>query len=110
MSAFLENLPVNELCDMCFNRFYRLDIHSLMVGIFDPACELLPLVYGCPSTFSLTSPPSQCKHTVYEDNVWMWGGGVELCCRPYSAGGNTLFLTRFRTYKIATTTSNKNDQ
>ncbi len=25
-----------------FNRFYRLEIHSLMFGIFDPACELLP--------------------------------------------------------------------
>jgi hypothetical protein len=25
-----------------FNRFYRLEIHSLIVGIFDPACELLP--------------------------------------------------------------------
>jgi hypothetical protein len=34
-----------------------------MIGIFDPACELLPpmdegtkLVYCCPSTFSVTSP------------------------------------------------------
>ncbi len=25
-----------------FNRFYRLEIHLIMVGIFDPACELLP--------------------------------------------------------------------
>ncbi len=24
-----------------FNRFYRQEIHSVMVGIFDPACELL---------------------------------------------------------------------
>jgi hypothetical protein len=48
-----------------FNRLYRLEIHSLMVGFFDPACELLLalmdegtiLVYCCPSTFSLTSPP-----------------------------------------------------
>ncbi len=25
-----------------FNRFDRLEIHSLTVGMFDPACELLP--------------------------------------------------------------------
>jgi hypothetical protein len=32
-------------------------------------------------------PPSQTKWTVYTDSVWLWrGGGVELCCRPYSAG------------------------
>jgi hypothetical protein len=37
-----------------------------MVGIFDPAYELLP-----PWT------KEQCS-------VWLWG--VELCCRPYSAG------------------------
>ncbi len=29
-----------------------------------------------------------------------WGWYVELCWRPNSAGVNTLFLTRFRTYKI----------
>ena len=70
-----------------------------MVGIFDPACQLIKiiiiiiiitvapmdegtiLVYCC--------PPSQTKYTVYTDSVWLWGGGVggvELCCRPYSAG------------------------
>jgi hypothetical protein len=32
---------VNRLCAIVFNRFYRLEIHSLMIGIFDPACELL---------------------------------------------------------------------
>jgi hypothetical protein len=37
-------------------------------------------------------PPSQSKCTVYTDtnSVCLWGrgvgGGVELCCRPYSAG------------------------
>ncbi len=32
-----------------------------------------------------------------------WGGDVELCWIPYSAGEytHTLYLTRFRTYKIA---------
>ncbi len=42
ISAFLSNWPVDGLCDIVFNRFYRLEIQSLMDGIFDPACELLP--------------------------------------------------------------------
>ncbi len=48
------------------------------------------LVYCCPSIFSLNLPPPshpfQIKCTVYTDKVWLWGGGVELCCGPYSAG------------------------
>jgi hypothetical protein len=35
--------------------------------------------------------------------VAVWGGGwggVELCCRPYSAGFNTLFQARFRPTKL----------
>ncbi len=61
------------------------------------------IVYSCPSTFPLTSsspPPSQTKCTVYTDSVWLgWGGGVELYCRPYSAGVLHFVLTRFSTYK-----------
>ncbi len=34
--------PVDGLCGIVFNRLYRLEIHSLMGDIFDPACELLP--------------------------------------------------------------------
>jgi hypothetical protein len=88
-----------------------------MVGIFDPACELLPpwtkelylsTVSSLPSIWHPPpSPQSQTKCTVYTDCVWLWGGGgwrggVELWWRPYSAGFfYTLFLTIFRTYKIA---------
>jgi hypothetical protein len=28
--------------------------------------------------------------------VWLWGGGVELCCRPILQEFNTLFLTRVK--------------
>ncbi len=94
--------PVNRLCSILFNRFYRLEIHTLMVGIFDPACELLPpwtkeqylcTVAPLPSLWPPPpSPASQTKCTVYTDSVWLWGGG---------GGVYTLFLTRFRTYKIA---------
>jgi hypothetical protein len=54
-----------------------------MVGIFDPACKLLP---------SWTKELYLCG----------WGGGgggIELYSRPYSAGV-LLSVSRFRTYKI----------
>jgi hypothetical protein len=66
------------------------------------------LVYCCPSTFSLTSPPSQTKCTVYTDSVWLWGGGVLSCVVDHILQEFfTLFLTRFRTYKIASPPQNK---
>jgi hypothetical protein len=87
-----------------------------MVGIFDPACELLPPwtkeLYLCTvapltSLLVLPLPPPLPKLNVqYMQRVCgcgggVGGGGVELSCRPYSAEVYTLFLTRFRTYKIA---------
>ncbi len=81
-----------------FNRFYRLEIHSLMVGIFDLLLDL---------------PPSpQSKRTVYTDSVGLWeggwGGGVLSCVvDPILQEFNTLFLTRFRTYKIDCTPNKK---
>ncbi len=91
--GFLQNWPVNRLCGIVFNRFYRLEIPSLMVGIFDPACELLPPwtkeLYLCtvaPLSSLWPPPPPPTKCTVYTDSVCLRGGGVELCCGPYSAG------------------------
>jgi hypothetical protein len=59
-----------------------------MVGIFDPACELLSPwtkeLYLCtvaPLLYLLSvQSPSQTKCTAYTDSVWLWGGegGVEL--------------------------------
>ncbi len=52
-------------------------------------------------------PPSQTKCTVHTDSVWLWGGGGEgwgvLNCAVDHILQDfyTLFLTRFRTYKIA---------
>ncbi len=79
-----------------FNRFYRLEIQSLIGWYFRPSLwtvapmdEGTILVYCCPSVFSLTSsPPSQTKCTVYTDSVCLRGeGGVWIVlCRPYSAG------------------------
>jgi hypothetical protein len=105
---------LNRLCGILFNRFYRLEIHSLMVCIFDPACELLHPwtkdLYGtcvllplyC--TFSLTSSPLP-PFPMYSLNrqcVTVGGGGVLKCTVDHILQEfYTLFLTRFRTYKIA---------
>ncbi len=49
------------------------------------------------------SPPSQTKCTVYTDSVCLWGGVGVLNCTVDHIQHEfyTLFLTRFRTYKIA---------
>jgi hypothetical protein len=87
---------LTDIAALCLTDFIEWRyIHSL-VGIFDPACELLPpwkrgtiLVYFCPSIFSPTSsppsPPSPTKCTVYTDSVCLGGGGWIVLCRPYSA-------------------------
>ncbi len=33
---------LTDFAALCLTDFYRLEIRSIMVGIFDPACELLP--------------------------------------------------------------------
>ncbi len=108
------NFTVNRLCGILFNRFYRLEISWLvfliqLVNYCCPngrgkyICVLLPLY----STFSLTSSPvpppsSQRKCTVYTDSVWQgWGGGGLNCTVDHILQEfYSLFLTRFRTYKI----------
>ncbi len=83
--GFSLNWPVNVLCVIVFNRFYRLEIHSLMVGIFRPSLwtvapmnEGTILVYNCPSTFSLTSPPLHKLNVQYIPTMCgcKGGGGV----------------------------------
>jgi hypothetical protein len=51
--------------------------------------------------------PSQSICTVYTDNLWLWGWGwgggvVSFVVDHILQELNTLFLTRVRTYKIAT--------
>jgi hypothetical protein len=67
----LNTSSVNRLCGIVFNRFYRLEIHSLVVGIFGPACELLPPwtkeLYLCTVAplYSLWPPPSPLPKVMY---------------------------------------------
>ncbi len=99
-----------------FNRYYRLEVHSLTVGIFDPACELLPPLtkelYLCtvaplPSLWPPPAPPLP-KLTVQDISgiyrqcvVWKEGRwGVLNCAVDHILQEfYTLFLTR--TCKIA---------
>jgi hypothetical protein len=76
-----------------FNRFYRLDIHSLMVGIFDPVCEMLP----------------PWKKELYLCTVCGCGGGVLNCVVDHILQFYTLFLNRSN-LQYCFTTPNKNDQ
>ncbi len=60
----------------------------------------------CPSNLLSCSPPPPPPPKVkvqYIQTVCVWEGvgGVQLCWRPYLHELNTLYLTRFRTYKIA---------
>jgi hypothetical protein len=66
-------------------------------GAIHNTCVLLPL-------YLLSDlPPSQTKCTVYTDSVWLGGGGGVLNCvvDHILQEFYTLFLTGFRTYKIA---------
>ncbi len=116
MSAFLSVDLLTDFAAFCLTDFidWRY-IHSWFV-FFDPACELLPpwtKDYTCVllplnGTFSLTSsplPPFPMYSILYTDSVWLWGGGgvgVLKCTVDHILQEfYTQFLTRFRTYKIA---------
>ncbi len=74
------------------------------------SCELLPpwtRDYTCvllPLYLLSDFPPSQTKYTVYTDSVWLRegrGGGLNCAVHHILQEFYTLFLTRFRTYQIA---------
>ncbi len=127
--GFSLSWPVNRLCGILFNTFYRLEIHSLMVGIFEPACELLPPwtkeLYLCTVAplHSLWPPPpsplpklnvqySICRQCVSVEGGGGrgGGGGVELHFRPYSAGVLQSVSHQIQNLQNCFTTPNKNDQ
>jgi hypothetical protein len=121
MSAFLSVDLLTEFAAFCLTDFfffrYRLEIHSLMVSIFDPACDLLPpwkkelygtcVLLNLYCNFSLTSsslpPPPFPMYSLYRQCATCGGGGelggegVEMYCGPYLQEFYTLFLTRFKT-------------
>ncbi len=71
-----------------FNRFYWLEIHSLIGLYFRPSLwTVAPMerrgtivVYCCLSIFSLTSSPLPKLNVLFIQTVCVWGGGGELCC------------------------------
>ncbi len=108
MSAFLSVDLLTEFAAFCLADFidWR-NIHSWFVfstqlvnccpldeGTIWYLCTVAPLLY----LISDLLPPSQC--TVYTDSVWLWG--VLKCTVDHILQEfYTRFLTRFRTYKIA---------
>ncbi len=107
----------NRLCGILINRFYRLEIHSLMVCIFGQFVNCCPLeegtkLYLCtvaPLLYLLSDilPPSLLPNVQYIQyrrcvTEGVGGGEVLKCTVDHILQESyTLFLTRFRTYKIA---------
>jgi hypothetical protein len=94
-------LTCKGLCGRCLSEFIDLEIQSVMLVFSTQLCELLPLY---PSLW-FNAPPSPfpvSTYSIYRQCVT--GGGGEVLSL---VGGhilqefNTLYLTRFRTYKIA---------
>jgi hypothetical protein len=86
---------------LVFNRVCRLEIQSVMLVFFTQLCELLPFSLG-----HLPPSPSLYRQCVVGKG---WGGEVLSCFEDHILQEfNTLFLTRFRTYKNCFTTPNKN--
>ncbi len=83
-----------------------------MVGISTQLVNCCPQkeLYCCPFTFSLTSPPPPQLNVQYIQTVCGCGkgemGGVELCCRPDSAGVSD----QIQNLQNCHTTPNKNAQ
>ncbi len=79
-----------------------------------PMDEGTLLVYCCPSTFSLTSPHCPFQNemcSIYRQCACGCGvGGVELCCRPYSAGVLHSVSDQIQNLQNCFTTPNKNGQ
>ncbi len=78
---FFKTDLLTDFAALCLTDFYRLEMHSLMLGIFDPACELLPSwtkeLYLCtvaplPSLWPPPPPPELYVQYV-QYSMWLWG-------------------------------------
>ncbi len=113
--GFSLNWPVNKLCGIVLNSFIdRRYIDSWLVfstqlvnccphGRRKYTCILLPL-YLLSDLPPLRPSQTKCTVPVYTENVWSWGGGggaLNCAVDHILQEFYTLFLTRFRTYKIA---------
>ncbi len=105
---------LTEFAALCLTDFidWRY-IHSLVATVFSTqlvnccphgrryyTCVLLPL-YLLSDLPPSPPPPSQTKCTVYTDSVCVWGVGANCAVDDILQEFYTLFLTRFRTYQIA---------
>ncbi len=93
-----------------FVRVYRLEIQPDMLLFSTQLCKLLPPSSNLLSGSTSPAPPPLPVSKYSTVGGWEWGGvGVLSCVGDYILQEfNTLFLTRFRTYKIARPPPNKN--
>ncbi len=100
----LKNWPVKGLCRRFLSEFIDWT-YCKSCWYFRPSfvnCCLSNLLSSSPP------PPSLCQSTVYSDSVWLGGGGgwwvllESIFCRSL-----TIYLTTFKTYKIARTPQTK---
>jgi hypothetical protein len=124
MSAFLSVDLLTEFAAFCLTDFIDWKyIHSWFVFSTQlvNCCphgrrNYIVLVYCCPSTvpFSLTSSPIPPfpMYSLYRQCVTCGGvvGGVEMYCRPYSAGVLHWVSDQIQNLQNCFTTPNKNDQ
>jgi hypothetical protein len=78
-----------------FIRVFRLEIQSVMLIFSTQNCNLL-------SGSTLNPPPFPCVKVQYIQTVCGWEGvgGIDSCWRPILQKFKTLYLARFRTYKL----------
>ncbi len=81
---FFKIYLLTDIAALCLTNFIDWRYIHILVGIFDPACELLPPwtkeLYLCsPSIFSLTSSPLPKLNVQFIQTVCVWGGGGVNC-------------------------------
>jgi hypothetical protein len=100
----LKKLTCKRTWSELFIRVYRLEIQSVMSVFSTQLCELLP-PYSSLWFNSPPLPPTCFKvQNILAVRMWLGGGGGRGVLRTVGdhilQEFNTLYLTRFRTYKI----------
>ncbi len=71
---------------LVFNRVYRLEIQSLMLVFSTPLVNCCPFYFLSDLPHPSPLPKVNVQYIQAVCGCGGWGGGFELCCRPYSAG------------------------
>jgi hypothetical protein len=94
---------------LVFNRVYRMEIQSVMLVFSDPLVNCFPSNLLADLPYPSPLPKVKYRILVYRQFMAMGGCRVLSCVVDHILREFiTMFMTRFRTYKIATPTPNKN--